>query len=248
MKFMRTAAIAALLSCSLMTPASALPVSSPSIEDASGMTPDQICQSQLKPDERSGFTSKAKVTGTSSSDGVPYKGSEAGPKSGYGTVTLSNVFLTSGFWRNGGSPNVWGGATARKTWDQTQQLFNMLKDVTTTVTYDCYVSKNPGGDNGPDEIAPPGLQSTGNTSITVDKGVAAGQQNIITEDDFIIDNASGYALACISPNNVTKAKPGEWVGKNGMTGADCHAAQLAGAFANLNSVPSNNAPDQFVAN
>jgi hypothetical protein len=46
-------------------------------------------------------------------------------------------------------------------------------------------------------------------------------------------------LICISPNNVTKSKPGTWTGKNGFNAANCPAASIVAG----GTVPSDNAPD-----
>ena len=47
------------------------------------------------------------------------------------------------------------------------------------------------------------------------------------------------ALICISPNNVTKGKPGTWTGKNGFNAANCPTASATAG----GTVPSGNAPN-----
>jgi hypothetical protein len=262
MKIVKSAAIAALLSCSLLTTPAIAGTASP-IQDTNGTYADAqaLCEAVLKPAAPSGFLTEPVGLNLNTpweNDGAAYPTTSAGPKSGYGTPVPSNIFLTSGFFRNGGSPNIWGGATSRLTYPQTQQLFNMEQKQKRTLVFGCKVYKNPAdGPNdpnpddeyGPDEIMPPGLQTTGNSIVQTQTVPAVPPtQIIISEDDFIVDSASGYALACISPNNTTKAKPGTWVGKHGMTDAMCNQAQANGAFANLPYVPSSNSPDSFIAN
>jgi hypothetical protein len=209
-----------------------------------GMTPQDVCDEQLRPNNpNSDFMTVAinVSVGMWTNDGAAYADTSGDPISeeGYGTPTHSNIYLTSGFYRNGGSPNVWGGATATATYPQTRALYPFLQDQTRTTTFDCKVWKDPGGpEHGPDEIVPPGLQSYGNSAIE-EREVPAGNDYVITEDDFIVEGETVYALICISPNNATKGKPGTWTGKHGFNAANCPAASAA---AGTNFIPSGNAP------
>lgn len=242
MKTLKNTAIAALLSCSLLTPvtpAMAVEQVPPTLN--SPLTPQEVCDAQLRPDLRSEFrTQPIEISNTGWVNvGGPRLGDAAGDKSGFGTPVASNVFLTSGFFRNGGSPNVWGGATATLTYPQTQQLFNLLQDQSMTTTYDCHVHKDVGGGQNGDanHIEPPGLQSSGNTTVQL-QTISAGTRNEITEDDFVVAGQTITTLICISPNNMTKGKPGTWTAKHGFPVSQCDAASLAAQ----DWVPSANAP------
>ena len=244
----RLAAIAALLGTSVLsTPALALPEGKPPTINGTG-TPQEICDAQLTPDEQSEFDSVPLTTnvGAWENDGAAYPGTSAGPPSGYGTPTFSNVVLSGSLFRNGGSPNVWGGGTATTTYPQTQQLFNMLQDQTRTTTFDCHVHKTVGSDGNPQHVEPPGLQSSGNTVVEEQTVPAVPPtQVIITNVPFVVYGATIYTLVCISPNT-GGGKPGAWRGMHGVTDAQCNAWQNQGAFANLGYVPSGNSPDSFV--
>lgn len=211
-------------------------LANPPIIDTTGMTPQQVCDAQLKPDERSDFTTYPTVTGSTDwvNDGAAYADQAIGDPEGYGTPVPSNVYLTSGFYRNGGSPNVWGGATATLTYPQTRQLYSFLQDQTRTTTFDCVVNKVVGSGS---TIEPAGLQSTGNTTVE-SQTIAAPNDYVITDDDFVVYGQTVYALICISPNNVTKGKPGTWTQKNGFTGSCTDASTAAGT----DFIPSGNAP------
>jgi hypothetical protein len=206
--------------------------------DITGLTPDQICEDQLKPADPAEFDSYlVQITdpGIWTDVGEPYadETSPAGEPEGYGTPTYSNIFLTTGFFRNGGSPNVWGGATATATYPQTRQLFDFKQDQTRTVTFDCVVAKvTPAGTH-----FPPGLQSIGNTTVE-EQTIDVGEDYLITDEPFVEEGETVYALICISPNNVTKGKPGTWTGKHGFNAANCPAASAAAG----GTIPSGNAP------
>jgi hypothetical protein len=238
------AATAALLANSILTMPALAAI--PPMLDVTDMSPQEVCDEQLRPNNpNSKFLTAPEnvVVGAWVNDGAAYPDltNPVGDPEGYGTPTHSNVVLTNGFYRNGGSPNIWGGATATATYPQTRQQYEFEQDQTRTTSFDCKVWKNPGGPaHGPDEITPDGLQSSGNT-IVESRTISAGVQWVITEDDFIVEGETVYALACISPNNTTKGKPGSWVGKHGMTAAQCAAID----FTKLNNVPSNNSPDSY---
>jgi hypothetical protein len=236
------AASAALLANSFLTmPALAVV---PALHDTTGMTPQEVCDAQLRPNNPNSdfLTAPQNVSvGGWVNVGVAYADTSGDPISeeGFGTPTHSNVILADGYYRNGGSPNVWAGATATATYPQTRQEYPFLQDASQTTTFDCKVWKDPGGpDHGPDEVVPPGLQSYGNTSVETDT-VDAGTGFVISEDDYIVEGETVYALICISPNNVTKGKPGTWTGKHGFDAANCPAASIA---AGTNFIPSGNAP------
>ncbi|MFL6733700.1 MAG: hypothetical protein ACJ8EY_03275 [Sphingomicrobium sp.] len=217
----------------LSTPAFALPP----VVDTTGLSPQEICDNLLKPnDPNSQFHTYPGniVPGAWTNDGAPYADEAIGDPEGYGTPTYSNVWLSNSYFRNGGSPNVWAMGQATITYPQTRQLFSFLQDQTQTIMFDCVVEKtNPAG-----TIEPAGLQSVGN-SATDSQTVAAPNDYVITNEPFVVQDAAVTALICISPNNVTKGKPGTWTGKHGFNAANCPAASLAAG----GTVPSGNAPD-----
>jgi hypothetical protein len=144
------------------------------------------------------------------------------------------VWLSNSYFRNGGSPNVWAMAQARITYPQSRQLWSFIQHTSRTITFDCVVQKT----NPAHTIEPTGLQSVGNS--TVESGeMPAPNDYVVTNDPFVVEGATVTALICISPNNVTKGKPGTWTGKHGFLAANCPAASLAAG----GTVPSGNAPD-----
>lgn len=225
----------ALLSSGL-TPLGVTPAfANPPIIDTTGLTPQEVCDAQLKPDEKSEFTTFPEnvsegdwvTTGTDLGDpiGDPY---------GVGTPTASNVFLSNSYFRNGQSPNVWAMATATLTYPQTGQMYETIEHQEQTVSFDCHVHKDTPGTH----VEPTGLQSTGNSTVAT-RDIDGDPQEVVTSDPFVIEGATVRALICISPNNTTKGKPGSWVGKNGFNPANCPAASIAAG----GTVPSGNAPD-----
>ncbi len=238
MKTIKSAAIAALLATSFIgTPASAAkpPLGPPATD---GLTPQEVCDLQLTPAEQSDFETYPinETGGTWVNDGAPIQGSAADDPEGYGTPTASNVFLNNSYFRNGGSPNVWALAQATLTYPQTRQLFHFTQHQTSTSSFDCYVYKIVGHNDT--LVDPAGLQSTGN-SIVDERTIDVDDAYVISEDDFVVEGATVHALICISPNNVTKGKPGTWTGKNGFLASNCPAASIAAG----GTVPSDNAPD-----
>lgn len=231
MRFVKLAAIAALTStCLVTTPAMA----NPPMFDTTGLTPQQVCDLQLNPSVNSGFTTYPENESEGGWVTVSTEiGAAVGDDYGVGTPTYSNIFLTSGYFRNGGSPNVWGGATATTTYPQTGQMHETTLHQEQTITFDCVVEKT----NPAQTIEPAGLQSTGNTTVE-EQAVPGPNQEQLSENDFVVEGTTVYALICISPNNVTKGKPGTWTGKHGFLAADCPAASLAAG----GSIPSGNAP------
>jgi hypothetical protein len=228
-----TALLATSVSPTFTTPAFAAP---PPINDTSGLTPQQVCDEQLTPDEHSDFTTfpSNESTGDWVTVGTDL-GDPIGDPYGVGTPVPSNVFLSDSYFRNGGSPNVWALAEADLTYPQTGQMFETVVHQQRTTTFDCTVQKVVGSGS---TIEPDGLQSTGNSTIET-QDVPGDPQEVITNDPFVVQGATVHALICISPNNVTKGKPGTWTGKNGFNAADCPAASIAAG----GTVPSDNAPD-----
>lgn len=204
-------------------------------QDAPVVDPQQFCEDQLKPnDPHSDF--QTEPVGLLDSgwvdDGPAYPDSPAGEPEGYGTPTGGVLTFNNTYIRHGGSPNVWGGATTDLVYPQTRQLFNFKKDQTETVTFGCHVWKEtPGG-----LVEPPGLQTVGNV-ITNHQTIDAGQDYVITDDDFIVNGQTVQVLICISPNAGGK-KPGTWRQMHGFTGS-CTAASTA---AGTSFIPSGNNP------
>jgi len=218
----------------LMAPALATP---PTI-DTTGLTPQEICDAQLQPNNPNSDFQTDPVgvvegvwvtTNTETTDpiGDPY---------GVGTPTFSNVIIGGSYFRNGGSPNVWALATATETFPQTGQMFETDVTQQRTIGFGCHVWKYV-GPNDQNLVEPPGLQSIGNSTVE-EQTIPGDPQEVITDDDFVIEGQTVRALICISPNNATKGKPGTWTGKNGFNAANCPAASLAAG----GTVPSGNAP------
>jgi hypothetical protein len=198
--------------------------------------PQAFCEDQLKPnDPNSEFQTEpvGLIDSGWVDDGPAYPDTPAGDPEGYGTPTGGVLTFNGTYIRHGGSPNVWGGATTDLVYPQTRQLFNFKKDQTQTLTFGCHVWKEtPGG-----LVEPPGLQTVGNV-ITNHQTIDAGQDYVITDDDFIVPGVTVDVLICISPNNITKSKPGTWRQMHGFTGS-CTAASTA---AGTSFIPSHNNP------
>lgn len=214
------------------------------INDTSGLTAQEVCDAVLRPnDDHSGFQTAPTneetnviLSETTIQDTTPFD------QQGTGTPTYSGYgnFDTT-YHRNGGSPNVWTGADANTVNYETSDLFyHTTVHQTLGSTFDCAVWKDPGGtSHGPDSIYPPGLQSTGNSTVT--------GTNEFAGDDVVDHNGGPFTtggdfhdtnvLICISPNNLTKGKPGTWTKKNGFAGSCETANSIAGG-----TVPSGNAP------
>jgi hypothetical protein len=207
------------------------------IQDTTGLTPQEVCDAVLRPADASGFYTYPanEVPGGWVNDGAPVRDQNVGDPVPTGTPTASNVFVSNSYFRNGGSPNVWALAQATLTYPNSTQEYTTIQHQIQTTTFDCVVTKVVG--NG-ENIYPPGLQSTGNSSIE--------EQDVPGPNGFDTNNGpitlygqTVHALICISPNNVTKSKPGTWTGKNGFNAANCPAASIAAG----GTVPSDNAPD-----
>ncbi len=226
-----TAMVAASFNPVLMTPAWAIPP----VQDTSGLTPQEVCDAQLLPNNpNSEFSTIAEniSAGPWEPVGNPVPTDPIGDPYGVGTPTSSNIFLENSYFRNGGSPNVWAEATATLTYPQTGQMYETEVTQRQTTTFDCHVHKDTPGSH----VEPEGLQSFGNSTIEEDVGPGEPVE-VITDEDFILEGQTIYALICISPNNATKGKPGTWTKKHGFTG-DCDAASVAAG----GPVPSGNAP------
>ncbi len=250
MEIMKSAALAALLSCSVLasvTPAFATNISP--VQGATG-TPQQVCEDLLRPAAPSGFTTTAinVVAGDWVNVGAAVDLGAFGPIVGIGTPTAGPIqFDISKSYRNGGSPNVWGVGRSTLTYQEgSRQQHHFKQAQSRTTSFDCRVTKNPAdGPNdpagqepqGPEVIMPPGLQTTGNTTV---------ETRDFLYDEWVV-NSSPYTipgdvqvstLICISPNNTTKGKPGDWVQKHGFTGSCTEASRIAGT----NFIPSHNNP------
>jgi hypothetical protein len=247
MKFALLAATAILSSSFVAVPAYAGPndnIPLNPIADTTGLTPQQVCEAVLRPnDDHSGF----QTAPTDLEEGVTLSSTLVTDSLSYqtlptGTPTYSNYgnFDTT-YHRNGGSPNVWTGADANiATYPSSDVYYHQHYHNVLGSTFGCAVWKDPGGTgHGPDAIYPPGLQSTGNSTVTgsadvgTDDYIDHGGGPVTTGGDFHDTNV----LICISPNNVTKGKPGTWTKKNGFGGSCETANTLAGGV-----VPSGNAP------
>lgn len=226
-----TAIITSSFSPLMTTPAFA----NPPINDTTGLTPQQVCDDQLKPDYNSDFQTMPinVVYGDWTNIGDPVPTTPDGDPSGYGTPTASGITYNGTYYRNGGSPNVWGGGSATLTYPQTQQMYNSTQDQTRTDTFDCYVWKIVGHDT---LVDPAGLQSTGNTTVET-QTVPGPDVNVITNVPFVVYGETVISLICISPNSGTKSKPGTWDAMHGFTGSCTTASTLAGG-----TIPSGNAP------
>lgn len=230
---MAAAVLAASFNPILVAPAFA----TPPVQDTTGLSPQEVCDAQLKPnDPNSDFQTEPQNAITGSWTTVSTElGDPVGDPYGVGTPTYSNVFLDNSYFRNGGSPNVWALATATQTYPQTGQLFETTLHQQRTTTFDCFVWKIVGHDT---LVDPAGLQSSGNSTVEV-QDIAGDNQEVVTDDDFVVEGLTVHALICISPNNVTKGKPGTWTGKNGFLAANCPAASISAG----GTVPSDNAPN-----
>ena len=199
-----------------------------------------FCEDLLRPnDPNSQFTTSPTglTTGDWVNDGPPVQGDAAGDPYGVGIPTPSDNVFNGTYIRHGGSPNVWGGASSTLTYPQTGQLFNFSQDQTRTTTFGCEVHKTvPGPGDTEQDIYPPGLQSTGNQ--IVEHQTLEFTQEVITDDDFVVFGESTDVLICISPNNVTKGKPGTWTRMHGFTGSCTDASTAAGT----SFIPSHNNP------
>jgi hypothetical protein len=237
MKRALLAATAALLTNAIMTtPAFAdVDLTPVNLTDA---TPQDVCDEALKPDENSGFMTEPTVTNDTGwvDDGAPVRGANVGDPVPTGTPTAGPIVFNGTYFRNGGSPNVWGGGNATLHFPNSTQEFETSQHQTDTITVSCRVWKFEGPDNDI-LVQPPGLQTTGNTSVS--------EQDVPGPDGFDTNNgpidvegADVTTLICISPNNVTKTKPGTWTTKHGFTGSCTDASTAAGT----SFIPSGNAP------
>jgi hypothetical protein len=232
MKIMKAAVITALLSTSLMA---APAFANPPIQDTTGLTPQEICDNQLKPNYNSDFQTEPQNVSVGAWVTVSSElGDPIGDPYGVGTPTPSNNVFDGTYIRHGGSPNVWGGASSTLTYPQTGQLYETLLNQERTTTFDCFVWKIVGHDT---LVDPAGLQSTGNTSVE-EQQIAGPNQEVITDDDFVVFGEATDVLICISPNNATKGKPGTWTRMHGFTGSCTDASNIAGTT----FIPSHNNP------
>jgi hypothetical protein len=214
------------------------------VNDTSGLTPQQVCEAILRPnDPNSQFhtaptdvTENVVLTSTLVTDATSYQQVPTG------TPTYSNYGnFDNTYHRNGSSPNVWTGADANTaTYPSSDLYYHQHYHNVLGSTFGCEVWKDPGGtEHGPDAIYPPGLQSSGSSTVTgtadvpTDDYINHGGPSVTTGGDFHDTNV----LICISPNKLTNGKPGTWTNKNGFTGS-CSAANTAAG----GTVISGNAP------
>ncbi|HVL78372.1 MAG TPA: hypothetical protein VM346_03695, partial [Sphingomicrobium sp.] len=198
MKRALLAATAITFASLVSTPALAVPP----MHDTSGMSPQDVCDEQLRPNFQSGFmTEPTNVQGgTLVPVGNPYPTTAAGAPEGDGTPVYSNVLVGNGYYRNGQSPNVWAESQATATYPRTRQLFNFEQATQSVTTFDCEVWKEVAHGR---EILPPGLQSIGNSTTVAGTPIPAGQDYVITNVPFVVHGVVVNALICISPNNTT---------------------------------------------
>lgn len=205
-----------------------------------GQSAQEVCEDLLRPnDPNSEFQTEptSEVVGDWVNDGDPVRDEDVGDPVPTGTPVASNVIVSGSYFRNGGSPNVWAQAQATLTYPNSTQEYTTDQHQIQTTTFGCRVWKYVGGD---DQILvePPGLQSTGH-SVTDERDIDGPNGFDTNAGPIVIYDETVNALICISPNNVTKGKPGTWTGKNGFPAASCPAASIAAG----GTVPSGNAPN-----
>ena len=211
------------------------PAMADAVDDA-----QKYCEDQLKPnDPNSEFQTEpvGLVEGDWTDVGAPVRDEDVGDPVPTGTPVASNVFLSDSYFRNGGSPNVWARAQATLTYPNSTQEYTTLQHQTLTTTFGCHVWKFV----GPDDhtlVEPPGLQTLGNV-ITDERDVPGPNGFDTNNGPITLYDQIVNALICISPNNVTKGKPGTWTGKNGFNAANCPTASATAG----GTVPSGNAPN-----
>lgn len=205
-------------------------------------TAQEICEEALKPNPHSGFqTEPTTIVDTGYVQNPPEDlgvsaGAEILP---VGLGTPGPITFNGKYYRNGGSPNVWGGGNATIVYNNgSKQLHDFQVTATRTQTVGCRVWKWTGNPAQPQSLhlhEPPGLQTSGN--------VATDTKVVDEYSDFVFDptpypvlGESVVTLICISPNTTGK-KPGSWVQKHGFTGSCSAASAAAGG-----SIPSGNAP------
>jgi len=202
----------------------------------------EICEEALKPAEESGFLTEALNIDDSDwvDDGAPVRDENVGAAVPTGTPTAEGITFNGTYYRNGSSPNVWGGGSATLHYPNSTQEYTTLQHQTRTLTVDCHVWKYAGNPDTPAGlilVEPPGLQTTGNTAT--DEQTVAGTNGFDTNAGPVdVYGETVVTLICISPNNATKTKPGTWTAKHGFTGSCTTASTLAGSL----PVPSGNAP------
>jgi hypothetical protein len=200
-------------------------------------TPQEICDEALKPNENSGFqTEPLNVSDTDwVDDGDPVRDQNVGDPVPTGTPTAGPITFNGTYYRNGNSPNVWGGGNATLHYPNSTQEYTTIQHQTRTVTVDCHVWKYVGANDT--LVEPPGLQTTGNTAT--DERDIDGPNGFDTNAGPIdVLGETVVTLICISPNNSTKSKPGTWTAKHGFTGSCTNASTAAGGL----PIPSGNAP------
>ena len=223
----------------LITPAfAAKPPLVPPATD--GMSMQDVCDAQLTPNDPADFQTFPKP-GTIvevTTPGTPEKDGDAFLVEPGGTPTYSDFSNWGLPFRNGGSPNIWAAAEfGAATYPFTVLHFHTTVTDSIASTFACEVLKT-----NPNNIADPaGLETTGN--IVVDTDTHSGPDVTEQGDPITIPGTFvAQVLICISPNNVTKGKPGTWTGKHTFTDQECYDLDKS----DLSTwVPSHNAPDVY---
>ena len=218
-----------------ITPAQAVPGIGPPATD--GLTMQQVCDLQLRPNDPADFSTWPKnigtptlISSTTVRDATHFDQTPVGDPTYSGFSGHRNPF------RNGGSPNVWAQADANSA-HYASSLLHYHTTITDTfaTTFDCEVQKTVGNGN---LVDPRGLESSNNSVLSTQ--TRAGPD--VTEVGGPMTIAGSFIaqiLICISPNNTTKGKPGDWRGMHEFPTANCPQASLDAQ----DWVPSENAPD-----
>ncbi len=191
-----------------------------------------ICDEALRPAAASGFQTEPTDVQDSGwvNDGAPVRDQNVGDPVVTGTPTGSFFIADGSYFRNGGSPNVWGHGQATLTYPNSTQEYTTIQNTKRTITVSCHVWKINGGGH---LVEPPGLQTTGNTAVDHDQ--TAGPNGFDTNNGPItLYGQEVNALICISPGK----KGGVWTGKNGFDPSKCAAASAAAG----GTIPSGNIP------
>lgn len=227
MKTIKTTAIAALLSCSLLTPA---PAMAQTIDPVARMQQTCAATNVVNPDENSTYSaalgdyasivSAERVLSRVTTLHIP------------GGVLLSKtpaLFMTGSEGRNAGSPNIFGEFKSTATYSGGSLVQQVVYGKDTIYTFGCVVSKT----NSQGKITtPPGLQVTG-LSLTVTTQTRSVEERAVAPD--VTQDYFSSGVICNSPLK----NPGVWRAQNGYTGTCSTAAFLAlgSALVHTNSVP-----------
>jgi hypothetical protein len=230
MRSIKSAAIAALLSCSLITPAT--PAYATTTDPYASMAATCAATNIVRPDPESTYAATLDQASVSPVVGAEYEISRTTVSSTPGGVLLGTTgkeFVPGTEGRNGGSPNIFGEFKSTATYSGGSLEQSVVYGQDTTYTFGCTVSKtNKQGKT----TTPDGLQVSGltlkvtNTTRTETETKSAPN---VTTDFFTSE------VVCISPLR----NPGVWRAKDGYSG-ECSTARyiaLGTAFIRTNSVP-----------